>query len=157
VKVIGNVYGFDESVFSRCPSCIDRYLGIAPFAFYGDVTSVGMEDVVEIHDRYRAQNGEDKALYADVRYVQGYVSVLLFKIAVEQLVRDHRVVDGPNLKGMLERFQDVQTAGLTAPISFSPIDHRPNGTVSIYSINDFGKLRFEEQQAIELRPEWVGW
>lgn len=147
VKFIANVYGFDENIDSRyCKDkmCRSRAFGIFPFAAYGDtVHADGMIDLIEVHNKY---NKIDE--YADIRYVQGYTSVLAFEKALDKLLTDKQSVNGPSLKSALETFTDVSTGGLTAPISYSAQSHKPNKQVSIYSLNDQGKLKFEDNLSL---------
>ncbi|MGA9522572.1 MAG: ABC transporter substrate-binding protein [Myxococcaceae bacterium] len=157
-RLIVNVFGFDETVYSLCGEpCVGSMYGVLAFAAYGDVRYPGMEEVVRIHDKFRKADGEDLALYSDVRYVQGYVSFLLWRKALEKVLDEEKEITGPNLKAALESFTNVDMGGLTAPITFSATDHRPTAGARIYSVNSFGKLQFEDQLGVELLPDWLGW
>jgi hypothetical protein len=165
VKLIVNVFGFDEAVYAECGGdCVDRsgegggaVFGVIPFAAYGDLRYPGMEEVLRIHDAYRRTDEEDLALYSDLRYVQGYVSFAVWRRAVERVIGDGQEINGPNIKAALESFSSIDTGGLTAPISFTATDHRPNSKARIYSINSFGKLEYQDERSITLLPEWLGW
>ena len=47
--------------------------------------------------------------------------------------------------------------GLTAPISFNAEDHRPTDRTRIYSVNEFGRFRFENEVKVTLQTDWLGW
>jgi branched-chain amino acid transport system substrate-binding protein len=187
-KIIANNYGFDESLAaSLCPAIpsgpapCKRIFGVVPFLAFGDLStgSSAMPTVVALHDKWRqrdvSQGYSDAAAIVDaglpipttqsVRYIQGYMNVELFKMGIERLFDQHKEITGENLKAVLESFQSEDTGGLTAPLSFSPDDHRPQSTVSIYTL-DFtsiapgtpGSLQnIPPTRRISLKKEWLGW
>lgn len=158
VRMVANTWGFDETVYQKCGDpCVNRLFGLVPFAAYGDTRFPEMENVVMIHDLFRNEKGEPPTQFANLRYVQGYVAALLFGVAIERLVDQERPVTRENLRELLETFKGLQTGGLSGPITFTPDDHRPTAATRIYSINSFGKLKYEDEIKITLRPEWLGW
>ena len=166
VKIMSNVWGFDENAYGICAEglaegeenpCVNKLYGVMPFAAYGDQRNDGMPKVVEIHDKHRKANNEDLSLYADVRYVQGYVTFLIWKIAVERVIDANLEITGSNIKDELEKFKKVSTDGLTAPITITPADHRPTSGATIYTINKYGLLEYKAEADIELKNEWLGW
>lgn len=158
VRMIVNTWGFDETVFGKCGSaCVDRLFGLVPFSAYGDTRYSEMENVVACHDVFRFEQGAPAGLHANLRYVQGYVTALIWAIAVERLVEGGQPITRENLRNMLETFRGIQTGGLAAPVTFTPEDHRPTSSSRIYSINSAGKLKYQDEIQIRLRPEWLGW
>jgi branched-chain amino acid transport system substrate-binding protein len=158
VKIIVNVWGFDELSGTQCgPECAEQVYGLLPFAAYGDTRFPGMFEVLALHDRRRQARGESLDLHRNVRYVQGYVSALMWRAAVEQLLDRRERVTGENIKAALERFDALETGGLTSPLHFSPDDHRPASGARIYSIDGNGKLRFESETIMQLQEDWLGW
>jgi branched-chain amino acid transport system substrate-binding protein len=165
-QLIVNVWGFDETMFARCRvttqainPCYDRVFGLMPFAAYGELNYPGMKELVVTHNRQREFRGEDKhdTRYKNVRYVQGYVSLLVWKMAIERLIDAEREITGYNIRTELERFRNMETGGLTFPISFSATDHRPTFGTLIYSFGQEGYLEYQGQVSIELEDKWLGW
>jgi branched-chain amino acid transport system substrate-binding protein len=163
VQLISNNWGFDEMLFGLCgPAlnnpCVDKVHGIMPFAAYGDTRAPDMSKVTALHDKWRGIDG-DTATYKNVRYVAGYVNVLVFKKAVEKVFESGKILTRENLKLALETFSQESTGGLTANLTYTDKDHRPQGTESIYKMDATGKLVLEGGQpfSIEMKPEWKGW
>jgi branched-chain amino acid transport system substrate-binding protein len=153
-KLIANLYGFDE----RCGTdCAGNAYVVMSFAAFGENTRPGSAEVVRVHDKWRKIDGHEPARFANVRYVQGFVSFLMFQKGVENLLNQGMDINGRNLKDALESFDRLDVGGLTAPISFSPDDHRPTDRTRIYSINEFGRFRFETEVRVTLQNDWLGW
>jgi branched-chain amino acid transport system substrate-binding protein len=166
VQLIVNNWGFDEMLYGLCgpPNatnpCVDKVHGIMPFAAYGDTRAPDMNKVTALHDRWRAIDGEPTTTaYKNVRYVAGYVNVLVFKKGVEAVLASGKSLTGENLKAALEKFNQESTGGLTANITYTETDHRPQGTESIYKINASGNLVLEGGQPFSIKMEdaWKGW
>jgi branched-chain amino acid transport system substrate-binding protein len=157
-KLIVNMWGMDERAWEMCGSdCVGNVFVVMSFAAFGDLRYPAMEEVVALHRKSRELDGDSPVRYANVRYVQGFVSFFVFRRAVEQLVDFGRPVTGPNLKQALETFRGLESGGLTAPITFTPDDHRPTNRVRVYSMNQFGKFQFEDEIAVQLERDWMGW
>lgn len=161
VQIIVNNWGFDEQLFGLCgPAlnnpCVDKVHGIMPFVAYGDTRAGDMSKVTGLHDKWRNLDGE-VATYKNVRYVQGYVNVKLFQLAAEEVISSGLPVTGENIKDALERFTGVSTGGLTDPLTYSPDDHRPQSSESIYKVDKDGKLVLESQRPIAMQLSWLGW
>ncbi len=169
VQIIVNNWGIDEDLFAICgPACVDIVHGILPFAAYGD-TSRGpeMAKAMALHDKWRQIELEEARRttpdakaesFANVHYIQGYVSSMLFRLAAERALDAGQTLSGENVKNALETFSGVDTGGLTDKISFSSTDHRPQSTESIYKIAADGKLvREPPDRTISLQSTWLGW
>ena len=65
-------------------------------------------------------------------------------------------LNGPGLKAALETLRDFDTGGLTAPITFTPTDHRPNTALRIFKMSD-NKLVPVEAVSIEREDRFLGW
>jgi branched-chain amino acid transport system substrate-binding protein len=160
VQLIVNNWGFDENLPSLCgKACVERVHGIMPFVAYGDGRASEMAKVMALHDKWRAvdASGEGNAVYRNVRYVQGYVNVMLLRSAAERVIKQGKRVTGPNLKEALESAEAVDTGGLTGELTFTPTDHRPQSTESIYKLDAAGKLVLEGQRTITMQQSWLGW
>lgn len=164
-RMISNVWGFNESSNKLCKAgwegssepCIDRLFGVMPFAIFGDLNYPGMAAVVVQHKKYREKAKESTTLYADVRYVQGYTSFLIWRRAVEKLIKDKKEITGPNIKEALESFGTLSTGGLTLDLKFSQNDHRPSSGALIYGVGKDGKAAYKKEVSLPLREEWKGW
>jgi len=161
VQLIVNNWGFDENLAAECgDACVDWVHGIMPFAAFGDRRAEAMDEVVRLHDKWRKSDADGvvPADYRNVRYVQGYVSALLWRLAVERVLEAGKPVDGMALRDAFESFEQVDTGGLTAPLTFHPEDHRPQSSESIYKISAEHTLVFEPPaRQIYLERDWLGW
>jgi len=166
VHIIANIWGFDESSYEQCgAACAEVLHGVMAFRAYGDTTGgvPAMPEVMSLYDESRTLAGDSEAalaglLRSDVRYVQGYVEMQMFKQAAELVVQAGKAVNGENLKAAFETFHLVDTGGLSDGISYTPTDHRPQAGVSIYHFDTEGQLVRESALGrIELKPEWLGW
>ena len=157
-KVIANMWGMDERAWDMCGAdCVGNTYVMMSFAAFGDLRYPAMEKVVALHKKYRMLDGDPETKYANVRYVQGYVSFYIFRKALEQVIDSGKEVNGRNLKDALETFRALESGGLTAPITFTPEDHRPTNRVRVYSMNQFGKFQFEDEISVQLQRDWMGW
>ena len=89
--------------------------------------------------------------------MQGFVSFLMLQKAIEQLEQQKKEITGRNVKDALETFRQKDVGGLTAPMTFTPADHRPTNVTRIYSMNEFGRFAFETETKVELKTDWLGW
>jgi branched-chain amino acid transport system substrate-binding protein len=162
IQLMANVWGIDEQLFGLCGPvlnnpCADRVHGTLPFAAYGDTRAADMAKVTALHDKWRIVDGET-ATYKNVRYVQGYVNVLIFRKAVERVIASGLSITGENIKTALETFRSEPTGGLTDNLTYTEDDHRPQGTESVYKIDGSGKLVIEgDPRSIAMKDEWKGW
>src|SRR4051812_2343284 len=158
-KIIANMWGMDERAFDMCGAdCVGNTYVVMSFAAYGDLAqSTGMADVVALFTKRRAIDHLDPKKYANVRYVQGYVSFYIFRKAVEQLIDHGQTINGENLKTAMESFRNLDSGALTAPISYTTDDHRPTNRVRIYSMNAQGKFQYEDQLSLTLDTAQMGW
>jgi branched-chain amino acid transport system substrate-binding protein len=187
-RIIANNYGFDEAlVASFCPKVpapnpCQKIVGVMPFLGFGDKStgSAEMQALVALHDKWRARDVSESYNDASavieaglpvpttrsVRYVQGYMNVKLLRMGIERLLDQNRPITGESLKLALETFQSEDTGGLTAPLTFTADDHRPQSTVSIYGIDysppdagpAVGSIRnIPPPRRIALQHQWLGW
>jgi len=174
VQVIVNNWGFDETLSGLCgTACNGRVHGIVPFTAYDDTSrgSTEIKKVTALHDAWRTYDSANpgKVVFTDggttpagpfknVRYVQGYVSAHIFRIAIERIIAAGKPITGPNVKEALESFVQVDTGGLSDKLSFGPSDHRPQSTETIYKFGNDGTLVAEPpSRTIALDSHWLGW
>jgi len=87
-----------------------------------------------------------------VHYVQGWSSMMVMWEGLKRA----EALDGPSVKAALETITDLDMGGLTAPITYTPTDHRPNTTLNINKIDADGKIVTVKTVTLERRPEWLG-
>lgn len=166
VQLIANKQGFDEHVLG-CANCVGRVHGILAVPAYGDLSAPEMGRIMALHDKWRkidrdaalADGGDPDAAtesYTNGRYVQGYVHILLFKIAAERVIRAGKPVTGENLKEALDAFSAIDTGGITINLRFTPTDHRPQSSERFYKVSD-GQFMLEAERSVVLEDGWLGW
>jgi hypothetical protein len=157
VSVITNTYGLDEALYAACGNPCVGFFGVQPLPVYGDSSVTGMADLLRVHQKYRMIDGEDPSRHATVEYVGGYLAADAWRLAAEQIVDAGLPVTGANLRDAMNRFQNVSVDGF-ATLSYSPGDHRPQGTARIYRLSTSGTLETVGQPiGITLQPDWIGW
>jgi branched-chain amino acid transport system substrate-binding protein len=146
-KFLINPYGFDEKLPKLAGDAAkERAFGMMPVAPMGaDVP--GMKPIMA-----SLQEGQDPTY----NYAKSWVSML---VMAEGLKRAKKAGDlsGPGLKKALETLRDFSTGGLTAPITFTPTDHRPNTALSIYMIDAQGELAKVKDASFPRKDEYLGW
>lgn len=178
VQIIVNNYGFDERVFANCGApCTEVIHGLMPFTAYGDVTrgSTEMANVTTLHDKWRAREvaaaiadagssdaGDGGAIvaanYRNVRYVQGYVAAMMYRVAAERAIASGKQITGETIKESLETFRRMDTGGLSDRLTFTATDHRPQANESIYKFDKDGVLVYEPpDRNVVLEQTWLGW
>jgi branched-chain amino acid transport system substrate-binding protein len=131
-KFVANVWGFNENTIKLAgDSANDRAYGMAPFAMWGDNVP-GMAPIMEMHKK---NHPSDTHI---MPYVQGWTAMMVMWEALNRADKAGRL-DSQGLKAALETIKDFDTGGLSAPITFTPTDHRPNTRLKIYKVTG-GKL-----------------
>jgi len=103
-------------------------LGASPFAFPGS-GAAGLNEM----DTYLKSKGsslEEKGL----RYVAGWLTMKIMTEGIEKVVADGNEVTGPNIKAALESMSNIDTGGITTPLTFSKTDHASNKAVQFFQI-----------------------
>jgi branched-chain amino acid transport system substrate-binding protein len=154
VKFVTGVFGADELTAEWCgPPCVGRLHAVMPFAVFGDRSAPGMNQLEQV----MASRDRTDTTWRNVRYVQGYTTGLVWGRAVQRVVDRGEPITGPSIKAALESFVELSTDGLTAPISYSANDHRPNSRARIYVIDSSGQLSLRREVEVELEHWWLGW
>jgi branched-chain amino acid transport system substrate-binding protein len=144
-KFMINCWGFDENLPKLAGDAADgRAFGMLPVAPFGAEVS-GMKPVVA------STGGEDYTLH----YVKSWVSVM---VMVEGLKRAKKAgkLNGPGLKAALETLRDFDTGGLTAPITFTSKDHRPNTSMAIGGVKG-DDIYIVKEVNFPRKDEYIGW
>ena len=122
-KFLINCWGFDENLPKMAGEAAnDRAFGTVPVVLWGSDVP-GMKEVMA------SNNNKPSTLH----YVKGWVSMLVMAEGLKRAKKAGKL-DGPGLKAALETFKDFDTGGLCAPITYTPTDHRPSTTCSIYGV-----------------------
>jgi branched-chain amino acid transport system substrate-binding protein len=79
-------------------------------------------------------------------------------VMVEGLKRAKKAgkLNGPGLKEALETLRDFETGGLTAPITFTPKDHRPNTSMAIGGVKG-DDIYIVKEVNFPRKDEYIGW
>ncbi len=144
-KFVINCWGFDENLPKLAGKAAEgRAFGMLVAAPFGaDVP--GMKAVVA------SAGGKKYTLH----YVKSWVS---YMVMMEGLKRAKKAgkLNGPGLKAALETLKDFNTGGLTAPITYTPTDHRPNTSCAIGGVKD-GKIYIVKNVKFPRESKYVGW
>lgn len=148
-KIISNCWGFDENILKLAGDAgNDRLYGMAPFAFWGENVP-GMKAAMET-----AKKTDPEGVHT-VRYIQGWTAMM---VMWEGLKRADKAgeLNAPGLKKALESLSEFDTGGLTAPVSFTSSDHRPNTALRIFKMSN-NKLVPVKSVTIEREARFLGW
>lgn len=157
VRVIGNNWSVDESLYARCGDACAGFHVVQPFALFGDPTAAGTAALVADHARYRTVDGDPPGAYRTVQYVYGRVAVATWKLAVERLLDQGRPVTGPELRDLLEGFHGIDIEGF-ATIGYTATDHRPQSGARISRLGPHGRMETIGQPlSLSLQGDWLGW
>jgi branched-chain amino acid transport system substrate-binding protein len=147
VKFGSNPYGFSESLVKLAGPLAEGVTGVMPHAPYGTPVP-GMKNVVAMHDKLRA--GE----IGDALYVRGYAYVMVWSEALKRADKAGQL-NGPGVKAATETLADFSTGGLSQSVTYTPTDHRPTMTTSIYQVQG-GKLVKIGDYIMPRTKEWLG-
>ena len=147
VKFGSNPYGFSESLVAVAGPLAEGVTGVMPHVPYGTPVP-GMKNVVAMHDKLRA--GEK----GDAMYVRGYAYVMVWAEALRRADKAGQL-NGPGVKAASETLADFSTGGLSQSVTYTPTDHRPTMTTSIYQVQG-GKLVKIGDYIMPRTKEWFG-
>ncbi len=142
-KFLINIWGNDENLIKLAGDAANGALGLQAAAVYGDDVP-GMKTIMEV------TNGQHQMTH----FIRGWVSMM---VMCEGLKRadDAGDLTGPGLKKALETLRDFDTGGLTAPITYTSTDHRPNMSAKIYEYQN-GKMIYKATVTLPRRADWLG-
>jgi branched-chain amino acid transport system substrate-binding protein len=146
-KFGSNPYGFSESLPQIAKDVVEGVTGVVPHVPFGENVP-GMKAVVDFH---QANHPGDTH---DAMYVRGWVTASVW---IEALSRADLAgnLTGEGVKAALETFRELDMGGLTSPISYSPVDHRPSTRTPVYVVKG-GKLVKVKEYDMPRRPDWLG-
>jgi branched-chain amino acid transport system substrate-binding protein len=138
-KFICNVWGFNENLLKLAGEAArERAYGMVPFTMWGDDVP-GMKPIMEMHKKNHPNDTHTQP------YVQGWTSVMVMWEAMKKA----KTMDAAGLKAALESIKDFDTGGLSAPITFTPTDHRPNTSLRIMKVDKDGKIVLVKQVSVK--------
>ena len=153
-----NNWGFDENLPKLAGKAAEGVYGAAVCAFYGEKVPM-MPKVMEYAQKYNPGVPAEKRT---VHTVQAWANAMALGEAMKRADKAGKL----NGEGILKQGFETMVAhelGLgTAPLTYTPTDHRVSGQVPIYTI-DNGKIVLV--QTIDLKSrwpekwakEWLGW
>ena len=145
-KFLINVWGFNENLAKLAGDAArERVYGMVPFTTYGDDVP-GMKPILEIHQKNHPNDNHIQP------YIQNWVSMMVMWDALKRA----KTMDAAGVKAALESMKDFDTGGLSAPITFTPTDHRPNTSLRIMTVDKDGKIVLVKKVSVERKAEWLG-
>jgi branched-chain amino acid transport system substrate-binding protein len=147
VKFGSNPYGFSESLVAVAGPLAEGVTGVVPHVPYGTPVP-GMKVLEAAHQKYHPTDKHDAL------YVRGWATCLVW---VEGLRGAEKAgqLNGPGVKAAIEKMADYSTGGLSQSVTYTPTDHRPTMTTSIYQIQG-GKLVKIGDYIMPRTKEWFG-
>jgi len=148
-KFIANVWGFNENLVKLAGEAAnERAYGMVPFTMWGDDVP-GMKPVMEMHEKKHPGDTHMEP------YIQSWTSMMVMWEALK-IADKNGALNADGVKSALETLKDFDTGGLSAPITFTSTDHRPNTALRIMNVNEDGKIVLVKQIAVERKGEWLG-
>lgn len=125
-RYICNNRTFTEALAKHAMGTAEGVLGVQPIAPYGaDVP--GMERIIACHEKWHPYHE------ATLAYVEGWVN-LLVPMEACRLADEAGELHGAGLKRAMETLRNLDTGGLTPPLSYFGDDHRATTQACVWSI-----------------------
>jgi len=94
--------------------------------------------------------GQEALEEATLHFTQGWAAIDIMVEAIARTLDAGEELTGPNVRAQLEMFDGYENGGLTAPITFTPEDHRATRASNIYVVQD-GVLLDASDGPVDLR------
>jgi branched-chain amino acid transport system substrate-binding protein len=146
-KFGSNPYGFSEALPTVARESAEGVTGVMPHVPFGEDVP-GMKRIQEFH---QANHPNDTH---DALYVRGWAYALTWSEALKRADKAGKL-NGEGVKAALETMKDFDLGGLTAPVTYTPEDHRPSTKTPIYQVQK-GKLVKVAEFDMPRKPEWLG-
>lgn len=121
-RFIGLNWCVDEKLVALAEESAEGFFGVLPFL----CTDENITGVWEIN-KYNRRKGINIEGYIH-RYVQGWATA---KVMAEGIKRAGDDISGPGIRKGLESLRNYSTGGITAPITFTPDNHRGTDQLKI--------------------------
>lgn len=71
-----------------------------------------------------------------LHYLQGWWTMAVMAEGIRRVMAEGKEVTGENLRASLEGIENLETGGVTAPITFSPTSHRGNKSLYLFQVKN---------------------
>ncbi|HQR29161.1 MAG TPA: ABC transporter substrate-binding protein [Anaeromyxobacteraceae bacterium] len=147
VKFGSNPYGFSETLPKVAGANAEGVTGVVPHVPYGTPVP-GMATLEAAHKKYHPTDTHD------AMYVRGWATCLVWMEGLKRAAAANNLT-GAGVKAAIETLSDFSTGGLSQSVTYTPTDHRPTMTTSIYQIQG-GKLVKIGDYIMPRTKEWFG-
>ncbi|HET8722817.1 MAG TPA: ABC transporter substrate-binding protein [Anaeromyxobacteraceae bacterium] len=147
VKFGSNPYGFSETLPKVAGANAEGVTGVVPHVPYGTPVP-GMAMLEKAHQKYHPTDTHD------AMYVRGWATCLVWMEGLKRAAAANNLT-GAGVKAAIETLSDFSTGGLSQSVTYTPTDHRPTMTTSIYQIQN-GKLVKIGDYIMPRTKEWFG-
>jgi branched-chain amino acid transport system substrate-binding protein len=143
-KFLINLWGNDENLLKLAEGAQDgRAIGLQAAVSYG-ANVPGMKDIV----------AATKGVHKMTHYIRGWVSMNVMAKAL-RIADKKGKLNGEGVKAALESLKNFGTGGLTAPITYTKDDHRPNMSAAVFEYTG-GKMVLKKTIVLPRKKEWLG-
>ena len=147
VKWGTNTWGFGENLVAVAKEASEGVVAAMLNPPFGEAVP-GMAKVVEFHKKNHPNDTHD------TNYVRGWSYVMVWAEGLRRADKAGQLT-GEGIKKSLETLKDFDLAGLAAPVTYTPTDHRPTTKVTLYQVQG-GKLVRLGDYDQPRKPEWIG-
>lgn len=107
---------------------------IGAFPFTPPSVDVPGDDAVR---KYAEANTNRSLDEWGLHFAQGWWTMaIMLEGGVVPVLKEGQELNGENIKAALEKLKDFDTGGISAPISFSPEDHRGNKALRLFQVKE---------------------
>jgi branched-chain amino acid transport system substrate-binding protein len=142
-RFFGNIWSGDESLPKRSAGAEEGYLIAVGADLYGE-PGPGMKIIQEVTKNQPVAS----------HWIRGWVSMMVMGEALK-IADNNKELNGPGIKKAAETLKNFDTQSLTAPITFTATDHRPNMTVIIAEFKG-GQMVKKTSLELPRKAEWLG-
>lgn len=117
----------DELFIKLSEGAAEGALGILPFT--ADLSVPGAQDAAKF-----LKDKGDSLESQGIHYLQGWWTMATMVQGIKDTLDADKPLTGENIRASLESLKNFDTGGVTAPLNFSPTDHRGNDAARIYQV-----------------------
>ncbi len=121
----------DELFVELAGDAAEGVIAASPFAFPNSGADL-IQNEIRPYTEKAGKNLDELGLH----YVQGWTTMRAMVDAIRQVVANGQDVTGPNIKAVLETFNNYSTGGVTTPITFTATDHGGNKALQLYQVQN---------------------
>ena len=120
----------DEILVDLAGEAAEGMIGAMPFT-PPTVAVEGMKAPAEFLES-QGSSVQEKGLH----YVQGWWTMAVMAEGIRRTIDEGQALTGENIKAALESLRDFETGGVTAPITFTPEDHRGSKAMRLFKVEN---------------------